>query len=110
MMLKDKLPKIDLNLELEIRSGLSSIHKLKKDNIYRQYIKEHDYLKGAEYVVYPNDNSGRGTIFLDQNGKTIKKVNFYANELVYELNDFEIEYPKIHSKILETFKNISINF
>jgi len=109
MMLKDKLPKIDLDLELEIRSGLSSIHKLRKDEIYKRFIEKYRDLKEAEYVIYPNDNSDRGTVFLDKSGETIKKVNFYANELVYEPNDFEIEYPKIHSKILETLENISIN-
>ena len=109
MELKSKLPKIDVNLELEIRSGLSSIYKLRKDNIYKKFIENYQDLQKAEYVIYPNDNADRGTVFLDKDGRIIKKVNFYANELVYEPNDFEIEYPKIHSKILETFENISIN-
>ena len=103
-MLSDKLPNIEPRLELEIRSGISSIHKLKKDEIYNEFIKKHQNLKGAEYIVYPNDNADRGTVFLDNKGTTIEKVNFYANELVYEPNSFEIEYQKIHSKLLESIE------
>ncbi len=110
MKLKDKLSKLDINLELEIRSGVSSIHMLDKEaQEYINLILEDSSLKSLTYIIYPNDNTHRNIVLLDKNGSILKKSESYMSKLVYKPLDFEIEYSAIQSKILDSYKDLKVN-
>jgi len=110
MKLKDKLSKLDINLELEIRSGMSSIHLLDKEaKEYINLILEDSSLKKLTYIVYPNDNTHRNIVLLDNNGAVLKESESYMSKLVYKPLDFEIEYPVIQSKILDSYRDLKVD-
>jgi len=109
MTLKNILPNLDINLELEIRSGLSSIHKLdSKDEEYKKLLDDNSHLQGLTYIVYPNDNTNRSVVLLDKNGKKLDESKSYMSKLGYIPLGFEIEYPPVQSKILDMYKDLEV--
>jgi hypothetical protein len=111
MTIEEKLINLDINTKSKIRNGIDSIYKINKnDDSFKELIQKHVSLKDSHYIVYPNDNKSKYTLFLDKTGKELKKADFFANNLIYESLDFKIEYTSLNQDddILQEYNNYSI--
>lgn len=98
--INEVLVNMDKQMLSDIKSSYLSIFKIKQDSkSFLDLVKQNELLKEAAYIVNPNFNDAKGSVFLKKDGLLLLEADFFANSVVNEPLDFEYsvkEYTHNH--------------
>ena len=88
--INNRLINIDKQMLADIEGSYLSIYKIKKDSKpFLNLIERNKSLQEAAYIVNPNFNDAKGSIFLKNDGGLLYEADFFANTIINEPLDFE---------------------
>ena len=88
--INNRLINIDKQMLADIEGSYLSIYKIKKDSKpFLNLIERNKSLQEAAYIVNPNFNDAKGSVFLKDDGELLYEADFFANTIINEPLDFE---------------------
>lgn len=90
--INEKLTGIDKQMLADIEGSYFSIYKIKQNTqSFLKLMQSKKELQDAAYIVNPNFNDAKGSIFLKKDGALLLEADFFANSILNEPLDFEYQ-------------------